>query len=217
MLKRRDWKLLHRHDQEGSIDSSSSDDDDDNKAQASSNGGQPSDSDDDGQANPMQVPSSDSSASASHSDDEPASTPNNAAAIAARWLQPGNAEADTGYALRCRVCPGKVLLSAASLRSHAASAKHIKNLKHVLGQDDTDAAAFCLSDAEEDCETHEERLLRIAALAAKIERCSKEGVSAKLQQKTPAALRRERRERKKIEKKGRPGKRQRQAARGVVL
>lgn len=243
MLKRRDWKLLHRHDQEGS--GSESSDDDSEETPNDPVDSQPSD--DDGPVNPLQMPSASESESsdASSDADSPAAT-SDALAIAVRWLQPANDEADAGYALRCRVCPGKVLLSAASLRNHAASARHRKGLMQMIGEgrkDDVEAqaAAFCLSDAEEECETHEERLQRIAALAARVGggeggkggkgssggkggsggevaagQAPQKVVEARTQ-KSPAALRRERRRKKREggeKKRVRPGKRQRQAARG---
>lgn len=226
MLKRRDWKLLHRHDQEGSASSSSSDEESEQISSSSNDdGGQPSI--DDHAPNPMQMPSSDDEdgGDAWSSDTASSLAPNDAVAIAARWLQPHNDdEKDSGYALRCRVCPGKVLLSAASLRIHAASKKHIKGLARLLGGEVPDndwearASAFCISDAEEECETHEERLQRVAALAARVK--GGDAVATKTSEEkqtlSASALRRERRKKKQARqasKRVRPGKRQRQAAR----
>lgn len=72
-------------------------------------------------------------------------------------------------AAKCRACPGTLLLSAASMRSHLASKKHAKNVTK-LGRTGEDFMALYPAVREEDgivsdgeAETHAERLARLRA------------------------------------------------------
>jgi hypothetical protein len=72
-------------------------------------------------------------------------------------------------AAKCRACPGTLLLSAASMRSHLASKKHAKNVAK-LGRAGEDFMALYPAVREEDgivsdgeAETHAERLARLRA------------------------------------------------------
>jgi hypothetical protein len=72
-------------------------------------------------------------------------------------------------AAKCRACPGTLLLSAASMRSHLSSKKHAKNIAK-LGRTGEDFMALYPAVREEDgivsdgeAETHAERLARLRA------------------------------------------------------
>eukprot|EP00884_Botryococcus_braunii_P002913 jgi/Botrbrau1/12622/Bobra.0169s0149.1 len=74
-----------------------------------------------------------------------------------------------GRALRCRLCPGVLILNATAFTQHVRSAKHTKRLAKQK-QKEADPLCFCFADElraeEEACETHGERAARIAAAAA---------------------------------------------------
>ena len=168
-FKRRDWNYLHK------ADGSASDSDSDSSVESA--GGLASSSDDDGDD---EVDDGDSQPSAStsedvedeenvSSDDETATRRRyeEARGIIEKCLR--GDEDVKAVAAKCRACPGTLLLSAASMRSHLASKKHAKNVAK-LGRAGEDFMALYPAVREEDgivsdgeAETHAERLARLRA------------------------------------------------------
>ena len=168
-FKRRDWNYLHK------ADGSASDSDSDSSVESA--GGLASSSDDDGDD---EVDDGDSQPSAStsedvedeenvSSDDETATRRRyeEARGIIEKCLR--GDEDVKAVAAKCRACPGTLLLSAASMRSHLASKKHAKNVAK-LGRAGEDFMGLYPAVREEDgivsdgeAETHAERLARLRA------------------------------------------------------
>lgn len=170
-FKRRDWNYLHK------ADGSASDSDSDSSVESA--GGLASSSDDD--VDDEEVDDGDSQPSASTSEDDAEDEENvssddetatrrryeEARGIIEKCLR--GDEDVKAVAAKCRACPGTLLLSAASMRSHLASKKHAKNVAK-LGRAGEDFMALYPAVREEDgivsdgeAETHAERLARLRA------------------------------------------------------
>lgn len=172
-FKRRDWNYLHK------ADGSASDSDSDSSIESA--GGLASSSDDDGDDEVDDGDEEDSQPSASTSEDDAEDEENvssddetatrrryeEARGIIEKCLR--GDEDVKAVAAKCRACPGTLLLSAASMRSHLASKKHAKNVAK-LGRAGEDFMALYPAVREEDgivsdgeAETHAERLARLRA------------------------------------------------------
>jgi len=171
-FKRRDWNYLHK------ADGSASDSDSDSSIESA--GGLASSSYDDGDGDD-EVDDGDSQPSASTSEedaeDEDTVSSDDETATRRRYEEARGIiekclrgdEDVKAVAAKCRACPGTLLLSAASMRSHLASKKHAKNVA-TLGRAGEDFMALYPAVREEDgivsdgeAETHAERLARLRA------------------------------------------------------
>ena len=91
-------------------------------------------------------------------------------AIERAMTSDGDGEENGGIAARCRACAGTLLLSGTTLRAHAKSKKHLKNLAKLGKANDENFVCFYPAVREDDgyvsdgeAETHAERLARLRA------------------------------------------------------
>jgi len=164
-FKRRDWNYLHKPD------GSASDSDSDGSVESAGDavGSSSSDSEDDGE---VEVEEEEASEDADVERRDAAK-----ADIRARYdhaesqiasVLSGASDEKLNVAAKCRACPGTLLLSAAALTTHAASKKHVKNLKRLGKHGDDGYVCFYPAVQEDDgvvsdgdAETHAERLARL--------------------------------------------------------
>jgi len=172
-FKRRDWNYLHKPD------GSASDSDSDGSVESAGDvvGSSSSDSEDDGEDEDedeveVEEASEDADADVERRDAAKAD-------IRARYdhaesqiasVLSGASDGKLNVAAKCRACPGTLLLSAAALTTHAASKKHVKNLKRLGKHGDDGYVCFYPAVQEDDgvvsdgdAETHAERLARLRA------------------------------------------------------
>jgi hypothetical protein len=168
-FKRRDWNYLHKPD------GSASDSDSDGSVESAGDaaGSSSSDSEDDGEGEVEEEEASeDADADVERRDAAKAD-------IRARYdhaesqiasVLSGASDGKLNVAAKCRACPGTLLLSAAALTTHAASKKHVKNLKRLGKHGDDGYVCFYPAVQEDDgvvsdgdAETHAERLARLRA------------------------------------------------------
>ena len=164
-FKRRDWNYLHKPD------GSASDSDSDGSVESAGDavGSSSSDSEDAGE---VEVEEEEASEDADVERRDAAKADiraryDHAESQIARVLS-GASDGKLNVAAKCRACPGTLLLSAAALTTHAASKKHVKNLKRLGKHGDDGYVCFYPAVQEDDgvvsdgdAETHAERLARL--------------------------------------------------------
>lgn len=128
------------------------------------------------------------------------------------WLTAPDDGQLKGPPLRCRCCPGTLLLNATSLKTHISSKRHQKNQK--LREDHPQP--ICLAedldgDNTEDAETHAERLQRLRKVSAPPDLS---GLSVSQKRKLMRKLKAEQRKKAALH---RPGKRQRAEMKAEVF
>lgn len=175
MFKRRDWVHMHGQDGEGSSDDDSSDGSEVSERESSASGSDASDSGSEAEE-PAQSDVAEESAELpearrlqdlSEDDFEEADEPRvDVVELVQTWLTSPEPELLKGPPLRCRWCPGTLLLNAIALKNHVESKRHQRRHKPDEDQPQPICLAEDMQEAESEGETHAERLERLRQLSA---------------------------------------------------
>ncbi|DBA72517.1 TPA: hypothetical protein ACH3X2_010278 [Trebouxia sp. C0005] len=217
MFKRRDWAHMHGQDGEGSSDDDSSEDS--GSARHSPSSSEADDGSDSSQAHTSAEsdgPESDGDEETpflsgakrlqdlSEDDyEEPAEPRIDVDELVQNWLTAPTSQQIKGPPLRCRWCPGTLLLNATALKNHMESKRHQKRQKISEAEPKPICLAEDVLEDESEGETHAERLERLRQLSAPPE------LSNVSDSKRRRLIRKLKAEQRSKAAKQRPGKRQR--------